>query len=215
MFNAPVQTTGRVQPDITGLRGQYAHGNEPSHHVSYLASTRERRSKLRKGSGTFAPTSTTLLRGFVRQRGLRSNERLVRVGAWACTRRAGSGELVLGSPLFDRAVVTSCPRGPHHFAAPKATTRRTSTSRVDRLDGHNPEEVLRIVCHHPTTSDRRHPRPHDVQDAGRPIWVKPENRPTSRWSSPDFVAVPGVEAPRTFQSEGAAFKLHTFSLKRC
>ena len=38
MFNAPVQTTGRIQPDITGLRGQYAHGNEPSHHVSYLAS---------------------------------------------------------------------------------------------------------------------------------------------------------------------------------
>lgn len=28
--------TGRVQPDITGLIGQYAHGNEPSHHLAYL-----------------------------------------------------------------------------------------------------------------------------------------------------------------------------------
>ena len=27
---------GREQPDITGLIGQYAHGNEPSHHIAYL-----------------------------------------------------------------------------------------------------------------------------------------------------------------------------------
>ena len=35
-FNAPSQTTGRDQVDITGLIGQYAHGNEPSHHIAYL-----------------------------------------------------------------------------------------------------------------------------------------------------------------------------------
>ena len=27
---------GRHQPDITGLIGQYAHGNEPSHNFAYL-----------------------------------------------------------------------------------------------------------------------------------------------------------------------------------
>lgn len=36
LFSAPTQTTGREQADITGLIGQYAHGNEPSHHVVYL-----------------------------------------------------------------------------------------------------------------------------------------------------------------------------------
>ena len=36
LFNAPTATTGREQPDITGLIGQYAHGNEPSHHMAYL-----------------------------------------------------------------------------------------------------------------------------------------------------------------------------------
>lgn len=36
LFTAPDQTTGRTQADITGLIGQYAHGNEPSHHVAYL-----------------------------------------------------------------------------------------------------------------------------------------------------------------------------------
>lgn len=38
MFSAPSATTGREQVDITGLIGQYAHGNEPSHHMAYLYS---------------------------------------------------------------------------------------------------------------------------------------------------------------------------------
>ena len=36
LFSENSQTTGRDQSDITGLIGQYAHGNEPSHHIAYL-----------------------------------------------------------------------------------------------------------------------------------------------------------------------------------
>lgn len=36
LFNTNDKLTGREQPDITGLIGQYAHGNEPSHHIAYL-----------------------------------------------------------------------------------------------------------------------------------------------------------------------------------
>lgn len=36
LFAAESRTTGREQVDITGLIGQYAHGNEPSHHMAYL-----------------------------------------------------------------------------------------------------------------------------------------------------------------------------------
>lgn len=36
LFNTTDKLTGREQPDITGLIGQYAHGNEPSHHIAYL-----------------------------------------------------------------------------------------------------------------------------------------------------------------------------------
>lgn len=36
MFEMTSEMTGRHQVDITGLIGQYAHGNEPSHHVAYL-----------------------------------------------------------------------------------------------------------------------------------------------------------------------------------
>ncbi len=36
LFSTEQKLTGRDQPDITGLIGQYAHGNEPSHHIAYL-----------------------------------------------------------------------------------------------------------------------------------------------------------------------------------
>lgn len=37
LFAIDSATTGREQPDITGRIGQYAHGNEPSHHLAWLS----------------------------------------------------------------------------------------------------------------------------------------------------------------------------------
>jgi len=36
LFTEKSEITGRQQADITGMIGQYAHGNEPSHHIAYL-----------------------------------------------------------------------------------------------------------------------------------------------------------------------------------
>lgn len=36
LFRSSSKMTGREQSDVTGLIGQYAHGNEPSHHMAYL-----------------------------------------------------------------------------------------------------------------------------------------------------------------------------------
>jgi predicted alpha-1,2-mannosidase len=36
LFTTTSKTTGRDQADVTGLIGQYAQGNEPSHHISYM-----------------------------------------------------------------------------------------------------------------------------------------------------------------------------------
>ncbi|MFK8038353.1 MAG: GH92 family glycosyl hydrolase, partial [Crocinitomicaceae bacterium] len=36
LFSTEMALSGRDQADITGLIGQYAHGNEPSHHMAYL-----------------------------------------------------------------------------------------------------------------------------------------------------------------------------------
>ncbi|GAB2690091.1 hypothetical protein GCM10027037_11250 [Mucilaginibacter koreensis] len=36
LFTTNAKLSGRQQDDVTGLIGQYAHGNEPSHHIAYL-----------------------------------------------------------------------------------------------------------------------------------------------------------------------------------
>jgi len=45
LFAAPSATVGREQADITGLIGQYAHGNEPSHHIAWLYAATNRPDK--------------------------------------------------------------------------------------------------------------------------------------------------------------------------
>jgi putative alpha-1,2-mannosidase len=36
LFTTESRVSGKAVPDVTGLIGQYAHGNEPSHHMAYL-----------------------------------------------------------------------------------------------------------------------------------------------------------------------------------
>ena len=36
LFLAPSTVDGDASPDISGMIGQFAHGNEPSHHILYL-----------------------------------------------------------------------------------------------------------------------------------------------------------------------------------
>ena len=48
LFAAPEGNTGRTQADITGCIGQYAHGNEPSHHIPYLYGQLGRADKQKK-----------------------------------------------------------------------------------------------------------------------------------------------------------------------
>ena len=48
LFTAKTQTEGREQSDITGLIGQYAHGNEPSHHIAFLYNYLGKSEKMNK-----------------------------------------------------------------------------------------------------------------------------------------------------------------------
>ncbi len=48
LFQADTKTAGREQSDITGLVGQYAHGNEPSHNYAYLLPLKERQFYIKK-----------------------------------------------------------------------------------------------------------------------------------------------------------------------
>ncbi len=107
LFSAPAQTTGRDQSDITGLIGQYAHGNEPSHHVIYLYNF------------AGAPQKTqSLARKVMREMyhnapdGLIGNEDCGQMSAWYVMSALGfypvtpgSDHYVIGSPLFNLAEI--------------------------------------------------------------------------------------------------------------
>ena len=104
LFSAQARTSGRTQVDITGLIGQYAHGNEPSHHVAYLYSYAgmpwKTQRQVREILTTLYDASPD---------GLCGNDDCGQMSAWYVMSAAGlysvtpgSTELVLGSPLFER-----------------------------------------------------------------------------------------------------------------
>ena len=107
LFSASSQTTGRDQSDITGLIGQYAHGNEPSHHIAYLYNycgqpwkTQEKVSRILKEFYTSKPD------------GLIGNEDCGQMSAWAVFSAMGfypvcpgSEQYAIGSPMFGESVI--------------------------------------------------------------------------------------------------------------
>jgi hypothetical protein len=58
LFTTKQKLTGRDQPDITGLIGQYAHGNEPSHHILISTTTRVNHGRRSDTSGRSSMNST-------------------------------------------------------------------------------------------------------------------------------------------------------------
>jgi len=106
LFLAPSHTTGRNQPDISGMIGQYAHGNEPSHHLAFLYNYI---GKPWKTQSLVRQILTELYKNA--PDGLPGNEDCGQMSAWYILAACGiypvipgSGDYVLTSPLFDRIV---------------------------------------------------------------------------------------------------------------
>jgi predicted alpha-1,2-mannosidase len=108
LFTTPLDTKAAGLPDdVSGLVGQYAHGNEPSHHVAYLYAY------------AGAPWKTEArVRGILETLygdtpdGLAGNEDCGQMSSWYVLSALGlypvnpaSATYVLASPLFDRATV--------------------------------------------------------------------------------------------------------------
>ena len=98
LFSAPAATTGREQVDITGLIGQYAHGNEPSHHVAYLYNHAgdEYRSKTQQ-------KVNYILNEFYKDApdGLIGNEDCGQMSAWYVLSSIGLYQVTPGRPYWD------------------------------------------------------------------------------------------------------------------
>ncbi len=102
LFTTDQKLAGREQADLTGLIGQYAHGNEPSHHIAYLYDYIGQAWKTQK-------YVRQILDQFYRNSpdGLIGNEDCGQMSAWYILSASGfypvapgDGIYVLGTPLF-------------------------------------------------------------------------------------------------------------------
>ena len=107
MFTTENKLSGRDQSDITGLIGQYAHGNEPSHHMTYLYDytgepwkTQERVHQVLSNFYTSKPD------------GLIGNEDCGQMSAWYVLSAMGfyqvcpgTQEYAIGTPQFDQVKI--------------------------------------------------------------------------------------------------------------
>ena len=107
LFSAKDKASGSHQVDITGLIGQYAHGNEPSHHMAYLYNfvnkpykTQEKVRQILTELYANAPD------------GISGNEDCGQMSAWYIFSSLGfypvtpgSNEYIVGGPLFEKATI--------------------------------------------------------------------------------------------------------------
>lgn len=107
LFSASSSTSGRHQVDITGLIGQYAHGNEPSHHMAYLYNFTNQPHKTQK----YVHQILTTLYSNAPD-GLSGNEDCGQMSSWYVLSSLGiyslcpgSDQYLLGTPLFDTASI--------------------------------------------------------------------------------------------------------------
>ena len=101
VFTVKLETT---QADVTGLIGQYAHGNEPSHHVAYLYTLAGRSERTQELIRQIFDTQY-----LPKPNGLCGNDDCGQMSAWYMFSAMGfypvnpvSGEYVFGAPQFPK-----------------------------------------------------------------------------------------------------------------
>lgn len=106
-FFTLTETSGEKNDNISGLIGQYAHGNEPSHHVAYLYNNIGRHDKTCR---LVKHIMTTLYNN--NYNGYAGNDDCGEMSAWYLFSAMGfypvnpaSGEYSIGLPLFDECTI--------------------------------------------------------------------------------------------------------------
>jgi predicted alpha-1,2-mannosidase len=108
LFTESSEITGNnVSADISGLIGQYAHGNEPSHHISYLFNHAGQPWRTQYWVRHILDTQYNTTAN-----GLSGNEDCGQMSAWYVFSSMGlypmnpaSGEYEIGSPIFEKSTI--------------------------------------------------------------------------------------------------------------
>ncbi len=178
LFEETSELEGAAPPDISGLIGQYAHGNEPSHHVAYLYAyagapwkTQER---VRQITSTLYGTSPE---------GLPGNEDCGQMSAWYILSALGfypvnpaDGTYVIGAPHFESAVIEL-------EAGKKFTVRAPGVSEVNKY--------IQSVTLNGRPLDRCYITHADIV-AGGELVFEMGDRPNTTWASDPSAAPPSM-----------------------
>ncbi len=107
LFHVSSKLTGHKQPDITGMIGQYVHGNEPSHQIAYEYNYA---GQPWKTQAMIRRIMTEMYRDL--PDGLAGNEDCGQMSAWYVLSAMGiyavcpgSDQYAIGSPALDKAVI--------------------------------------------------------------------------------------------------------------
>ena len=109
LFTESSEITGNnISADISGLIGQYAHGNEPSHHIAYLFNKAGQPWRTQYWVRHILDTQYNTT-----PNGLSGNEDCGQMSAWYIFSSLGfypmnpaSGEYEIGSPIFEKSTIT-------------------------------------------------------------------------------------------------------------
>ena len=96
LFTTQSTLSGRHQVDITGLIGQYAHGNEPSHHMAYLYNYTNTPEKTAIYVDSILNTMYTNAPD-----GLSGNEDCGQMSSWYVLSALGLYQIAPGNPFYD------------------------------------------------------------------------------------------------------------------
>ena len=135
LFTVSSVIEGEASPDISGLIGQYAHGNEPSHHILYFYTMAGRpwntADKVREVLETMYTTAPD---------GLAGNEDVGQMSAWYIMSslgfyqvEPGSDRYWFGSPIFDKTSINV------------GTTRSTGENRYFTIRTENNSKENRYI----------------------------------------------------------------------
>jgi len=107
LFTVSSEMEGDVSPDISGLIGQYAHGNEPCHHIPYLYAFTD---QAWKGEARIREIREVMYRA--EPDGLAGNDDVGQMSSWYIFSVLGfypvnpaNGEFVFGTPLFNQVTI--------------------------------------------------------------------------------------------------------------
>lgn len=191
LFNADSDLTGRVQPDITGLIGQYAHGNEPSHNTIYMYNF------VGKPHKTQQYVKQVLDAFYSDERdGYCGNEDCGQMSAWAVFSAMGfypatpaSGYYVLGLPRFEQ-VTLHLENGKSFVVKAKNLTPRNAYVKTVKLNGKALERSFIYFDEVWNGGELEFV----MSDKPNSTWAtSPENCPVQRSGGENIVVVPIVD----------------------